>query len=176
MAEEQTNTQVEETQPAETQAAPEASSTPPVATAAPVRPADRAVQVDDEEEEAFQAGVGEDEEIPPADDTVEEEEEEEEEFDETGPSEFRPKAPEQRQGFRGRNRHRIGSDVRIENIDYKNVELLMRFIDNRGRILSRRKTRVSAKMQRRVTQAIKRARYLALLPFTAEHVRLYRKR
>lgn len=53
---------------------------------------------------------------------------------------------------------------------------MSRFVDNRGRIYSRRKTRVSAKMQRKVTTAIKRARHLALMPYTGEHVRITRKR
>ena len=42
--------------------------------------------------------------------------------------------------------------------------------------LSRRKTRVSAKVQRRIAQAIKRARHLALLPYTADQSRVTRKR
>jgi small subunit ribosomal protein S18 len=75
----------------------------------------------------------------------------------------------------GRGR-RIGSEVRPEDVDYKNVPLLSRFLDRRGRILSRRKTRVSAKVQRRIVKAIKRARLLALLPYTAEQTRIVRRR
>ncbi len=75
---------------------------------------------------------------------------------------------------RGRVR-RIGNDVRVDQIDYKNISLLSRFLDPRGRIIPRRKTRVSAKVQRRVVRAIKRARHLALLPYTAEHIRITRK-
>jgi small subunit ribosomal protein S18 len=71
---------------------------------------------------------------------------------------------------------RIGSNIRINDIDYKNVAMLTRFIDGRGRILSRRKTRVSAKVQRRIVTAIKRARHLALLPYTADQSRIVRKR
>lgn len=78
------------------------------------------------------------------------------------------------QEVRGRAR-RIGNDIRIEDINYKNVALLTRFLDARGRILSRRKTRVSAKVQRQVAREIKRARHLALLPYTAEHIRVARK-
>ena len=78
------------------------------------------------------------------------------------------------QEVRGRAR-RIGNDIRIEDINYKNVALLTRFLDARGRILSRRKTRVSAKVQRQVAREIKRARHLALLPYTAEHIRVTRK-
>jgi small subunit ribosomal protein S18 len=52
-----------------------------------------------------------------------------------------------------------------EPIDYKDVELLRRFITERGKILPRRVTGLTAKQQRDLTQAIKRARLLALLPF-----------
>jgi small subunit ribosomal protein S18 len=75
----------------------------------------------------------------------------------------------------GRGR-RIGSEVRPDDVDYKNIPLLSRFLDRRGRILSRRKTRVSAKVQRRIVQAIKRARHLALLPYTADQTRIVRSK
>jgi small subunit ribosomal protein S18 len=75
----------------------------------------------------------------------------------------------------GRGR-RIGGDVRPDDVDYKNIPLLSRFLDRRGRILSRRKTRVSAKVQRRIVQAIKRARHLALLPYTADQTRIVRSK
>jgi small subunit ribosomal protein S18 len=54
-------------------------------------------------------------------------------------------------------------------IDYKNVDLLERFIDEGGRIQSRRKLRTTARQQRRITQAVKRARQIALLPMAPEH-------
>ena len=50
-------------------------------------------------------------------------------------------------------------------IDYKDVKLLSRFISERGKIVPSRITAVSAKKQRELAQAIKRARNLALLPF-----------
>ena len=50
-------------------------------------------------------------------------------------------------------------------IDYKNVRLLGRYISERGKIMPRRITAVSAKKQRELAIAIKRARVLALLPF-----------
>ena len=50
-------------------------------------------------------------------------------------------------------------------IDYKDVRLLQRFISERGKIVPSRITAVSAKKQRELAQAIKRARYLALLPY-----------
>ncbi|MTT31070.1 30S ribosomal protein S18 [Terrilactibacillus sp. BCM23-1] len=57
---------------------------------------------------------------------------------------------------------------KIKYIDYKDVDLLKRFISERGKILPRRVTGTSAKYQRRLTVAIKRARQMALLPYTTE--------
>jgi small subunit ribosomal protein S18 len=56
-------------------------------------------------------------------------------------------------------------------IDYKNVSRLRRYVSDRGRIEPRRRTGVCAKHQRRLALAIKRARYLALLPYTPDHIR-----
>ena len=50
-------------------------------------------------------------------------------------------------------------------IDYKDTKLLSRFISERGKIVPSRITAVSAKKQRELSQAIKRARYLALMPY-----------
>lgn len=50
-------------------------------------------------------------------------------------------------------------------IDYKDVRLLQRYISERGKIVPSRITAVSAKNQRQLSQAIKRARYLGLLPY-----------
>jgi small subunit ribosomal protein S18 len=87
------------------------------------------------------------------------------------------RAPEQYVEREGSGRpRRIGSDVRYDDINYKNIGLLSRFLDRRGRILSRRKTRVSAKVQRKIVREIKRARHLALLPYTADQTRIVRKR
>lgn len=57
---------------------------------------------------------------------------------------------------------------KIEKIDYKDVELLKKFISERGKILPRRVTGTSAKYQRQLTIAIKRARQIALLPYVNE--------
>ena len=55
-------------------------------------------------------------------------------------------------------------------IDYKNVTLLGRFVSDRGKIVPRRRTGVCAKHQRSLAQAIKRSRFLAMLPSSPEHV------
>jgi len=60
---------------------------------------------------------------------------------------------------------------KIKVVDYKNVNFLRRFISDRARIETRRKTSACAKHQRALSNAIKRARHLALLPYTAEHLR-----
>ena len=57
---------------------------------------------------------------------------------------------------------------KVEHIDYKDVAKLRRFVTERGKILPRRISGNCAKHQRQVTVAIKRARKIALLPFTAE--------
>ncbi len=53
-------------------------------------------------------------------------------------------------------------------IDYKDVKLLQRYISERGKIVPSRITAVSAKKQRELAKAVKRARYLALLPYVAQ--------
>ena len=55
-----------------------------------------------------------------------------------------------------------------QEIDYKDVEKLKRFVSEKGKILPRRVTGTCALHQRKVTAAIKRARTVALLPYTAE--------
>jgi small subunit ribosomal protein S18 len=57
---------------------------------------------------------------------------------------------------------------KVEYIDYKSVNRLRRFVSERGKILPRRTTGTCASHQRSLTSAIKRAREIALLPFTAE--------
>ncbi|MEW5783602.1 MAG: 30S ribosomal protein S18 [Bacillota bacterium] len=57
---------------------------------------------------------------------------------------------------------------KVESVDYKQYEKLKRFITERGKILPRRISGNCAGHQRQLTQAVKRARIMALLPFTAE--------
>jgi len=63
------------------------------------------------------------------------------------------------------------ADFKLERIDYKDDRLLRKFITERGKIIPRRVTGVSAKTQRRIARAIKRARYMAILPFVEESFR-----
>ena len=53
----------------------------------------------------------------------------------------------------------------LEQIDYKEPELLRRFVSGRAKIIKTRYTAICAKHQRKLAQAIKRARFMALLPF-----------
>jgi small subunit ribosomal protein S18 len=59
----------------------------------------------------------------------------------------------------------------IEYIDYKDTEVLQRFMNDQGRILPRRVTGTSAKYQRQLSRAIKRARFLGMIPYVAENLR-----
>jgi len=61
---------------------------------------------------------------------------------------------------------------KIKDADYKDVGRLRRFLSERGKIEPRRKTGTCAAHQRSLNVALKRARHLALLPFTAEHIRI----
>jgi len=77
---------------------------------------------------------------------------------------------QQRRGGAGGRRRKVDfiAANHIEYVDYKNVDLLKRFVSERGKILPRRVTGTSAKNQRKVTIAIKRARIMGLLPFVME--------
>jgi len=68
-------------------------------------------------------------------------------------------------GAGGRRRVDIFAADGVDEIDYKDIARLRRFISERGKIEPRRKTGMSAKRQRALAVAIKRARHLALLPF-----------
>lgn len=56
----------------------------------------------------------------------------------------------------------------IKYIDYKDANFLMKFLNEQGKILPRRITGTSLKYQRKVSQAIKRARHVAILPYVAD--------
>ena len=62
-------------------------------------------------------------------------------------------------------RHCFFKQNNIKHIDYKDVDVLRQFIDPYGRIMSSKRTGVSSKNQRKLAEAIKRARFIGLLPF-----------
>lgn len=87
-----------------------------------------------------------------------------------------PPRRERREGGRGErsSRRKICQFCHdhVREIDYKDASRFMRkFISDRGKIEPRRKTGTCAKHQRGLSTAIKQARYMALLPYTAEHMR-----
>ena len=59
----------------------------------------------------------------------------------------------------------------VDEVDYKNQELLSRFVNDRGKIAPRRITGTCARHQRMLVSGIKKARYVALLPYVREHWR-----
>lgn len=71
-------------------------------------------------------------------------------------------------GYRRRKKTCYFTDNKIEKIDWKDSDLLRRFISDRGKILPRRVTGTKAIYQRQLAIAIKRARHMALLPFVRE--------
>ena len=73
-----------------------------------------------------------------------------------------------RQGRKGRKKVCQFCVEKAESIDYKDVAKLRRYTSERAKILPRRVTGTCAKHQRELTTAIKRARHLALMPYTAD--------
>lgn len=110
---------------------------------APQSPSAREEDEDDEEDE---------------DEDLEDEDLEDEE-DGDSPPEF--------SGGRGRRRRVDGPAVELLN--YKDVATLSRFMTEQGKILPRRTTKVAARFQRQLGQAVKRARYLGLVPYVRDH-------
>ena len=83
--------------------------------------------------------------------------------------------PRRRPGGGGRfGRRRVCSFCvdKVQHIDYKEPAKLRRYISDRGKIEPRRKTGTCARHQRMLTMALKRARHVALLPFTAAHIHI----
>jgi small subunit ribosomal protein S18 len=74
----------------------------------------------------------------------------------------------QRQRFSRRRKTCFFCDENISIVDYKQADVLRRFLTDRGKIRPRRQTGTCAKHQRQLSLAIKRARHLALLPFVVE--------
>lgn len=92
-------------------------------------------------------------------DDDDDDEEDEDEDDSDSPPEF--------QGGRGRRRRHEGPAIVLLN--FKDVNTLSRFLTEQGKILPRRTTKVNAPFQRQLGRAVKRARYLALIPYMREH-------
>ena len=59
----------------------------------------------------------------------------------------------------------------IKYIDYKDPKFLIQFLNDQGKILPRRLTGTTVKNQKKIAQAIKRARHLAILPYTSDSIR-----
>ncbi len=76
-----------------------------------------------------------------------------------------PKTPKRRSAFRRANRSmpRRRIDITVEAIDYKNPDILRRFVTESGKILPRRVTGMPAHMHRKITREIKRARSVLLM-------------
>jgi small subunit ribosomal protein S18 len=71
--------------------------------------------------------------------------------------------------FQGRRRV---CPIKYEEVDWKNLDSLRYFVSDDGSIRPRRKTGANAKLQRKVAVMVKRARHMALLPYTGEHIRI----
>ncbi len=69
----------------------------------------------------------------------------------------------------GRKRYCRFTAEGIKEIDYKDLDMLRQYITETGKIVPSRITGTSAKYQRQLATAVKRARYLALLPYTDQH-------
>ena len=80
----------------------------------------------------------------------------------------RPERDNRRGGRKGRKKVCAFCVDKVEYIDYKDIARLRRFVSERAKILPRRVTGTCARHQRNLTVAIKRARYLALIPYTSD--------
>jgi len=100
------------------------------------------------------------------DDDDDDDDDEEEEEDEYGSHDG---SPPEFSGGRGKRRRVEGP--RIELLNFKDVSTLSRFITEQGKILPKRTTKVTARFQRDLGVAVKRARFLALLPYVQNHER-----
>ncbi len=82
----------------------------------------------------------------------------------------RAKARAKKKKKRSSQRHKVSRLTvdRVVYIDYKDVGMLKHYVTERGKIIPRRITGATAKHQRMLTRAIKRARQIALLPYAAE--------
>lgn len=80
----------------------------------------------------------------------------------------RPERDNRRGGRKSRKKVCAFCVDRVETIDYKDISKLRRYLSERAKILPRRVTGTCARHQRELTVSIKRARYLALIPYTSD--------
>lgn len=92
-------------------------------------------------------------------------------------AEERDRSSDDRRGEGGRRRFNRSRNVcrmcadGVEQVDYKDINTLRHYVSDHGRILPRRRSKTCARHQRMVSVAVKRARQVALLPYSAVHVR-----
>ena len=98
---------------------------------------------------------------PPKPESVSRDDDDDEEDDDDADS------PPEFSGGRGRRRRVEGPA--IELLNFKDVATLARFLTESGKLLPKRTTKVNARFQRQLARAVKRARYLALIPYVREH-------
>ena len=89
-------------------------------------------------------------------------------FARRGSKDKKPRRPAQSALFKRKKFCRFTAE-KIEQIDYKDVDLLKDFITDNGKIIPSRLTGTKSRYQRQLQVAVKRARFLALLPFTDNH-------
>ena len=83
----------------------------------------------------------------------------------------RPRPASRGRDYRSRRKVCAFCVDHVREIDYKEVNKLRRYLSDRAKIEPRRKTGTCAKHQRMLTVALKNARHMALLPYTAQHIR-----
>jgi len=79
-----------------------------------------------------------------------------------------PTGGRRRRGLSDRGRPRKYTRINVEQIDYKDLATMRRFISDRGKVRSRRVTGLSRRHQKQLALAVKRAREIALLPYVGE--------
>ena len=89
-------------------------------------------------------------------------------FARRGSKDRKPKRPAQAALFKRKKFCRFTAE-KVEWIDYKDVDVLKDFITEQGKVIPARLTGTQARYQRQLTTAIRRARFLALLPYTDNH-------
>ena len=143
----------------------EGEPTTGLSTFRPVRPGADRDDDDDEDDHRRPAPAPEPEVVEAS--KGEEASEGDEESEGDAPRATNPNGPPEFSGGRGRRRRVEGPPV--EQLNYKDVSTLSQFMTEQGKILPKRTTKVTAGFQRQLGRAIKRARYLALVPYVRDH-------